>query len=106
MKYIMLAVLGVSLLGFGCSTPNNPNSKATEAAYEQVKVGMSREQVYALLGPPQSVRPAGDVEHCKIAKWGAPHDSHGWGVMKVTFTGDTVTDISTSQTTASASYSH
>ena len=103
MKYIMLAVLGVSL--FGCSTPN-PDPKATEAAYDQVKVGMSREQVYALLGPPKSVRPTGDVEHCKIAKWGVPHDGHDWGVWKITFSGDTVTDVSTSETTASASYSH
>jgi hypothetical protein len=103
MKYIMFAVLGVSLMG--CSTPN-PNPKATAAVYDQIKAGMSRGQVYELLGPPKSVRPAGDVEHCKIAKWGVPHDSHGWGGWKVTFSGDTVTDVSTSHATASGSASH
>ncbi|EEF60156.1 outer membrane protein assembly factor BamE domain-containing protein [Pedosphaera parvula] len=104
MKYILFAVLGVSLLG--CSTPNS-NPKATAAAYDQLKVGMTREQVYALLGPPKSVQPMGDVEHCQIAKWGIPHDVHGWGSWKVTFSGDTVTDVSERPiATAWGSYSH
>jgi hypothetical protein len=105
MKYIMLAILAVSLSG--CSTPN-PNPKATKTVYDQVKIGMTREQVYALLGPPKTVRPAGDVEHCQIAKWGIPHDVHGWGSWKVTFSGDTVAsfDESPIQATAWGSASH
>src|SRR5690349_15067858 len=105
MKHILFAVLAVSLLG--CSTPN-PNPKATEAAYHQVKAGMTREQVNALLGPPKTVRPAGDVDHCQIAKWGIPHDVHGWGSWKVTFSGDTVAsfDEGPMQATASGSVSH
>ena len=108
----MLAVLVAALAG--CSTPN-PNPAATAAAYGQVKVGMTRQQVYALLGPPRSVRPAGDVEHCQTAKWSSiPHDSRGWhcgwGSWKVEFTGDKVSDISDTslfqfQATASGSVS-
>lgn len=99
----MFAVLGVSLLG--CSTPN-PNPNATAAVYEQVNVGMNRAQVYALLGPPKTVRPVGGVEHCEIAKWPIPHDVHGWGGWKITFSGDTVTEVSTSHAIASGSVSH
>src|SRR5262249_40583086 len=93
MKYILYVVLGISLLG--CSTPN-PNAKANTAAYNQVKVGMTRAQVFELLGPPKTTEPADDVDHCKIAKWGIPHDAHGWGGWKVTFSGDTVTDVAES----------
>ena|ERR1700677_203660 len=91
MKYIILALL---VIASGCSSPN-PNPNATAAAYEQVKVGMSRQQVYALLGQPRSVQPEGDVDHCRKAVWGNPHDSHGWGHWTIKFTGDTVTDINT-----------
>jgi hypothetical protein len=90
MKYIALAVC-VGVLS-GCSTPN-PSPKATAAAYEQVTCGMSRKQVYELLGQPQSVEPAGDIEHCRSATWGIPHDSHGWGHWTAAFTGDIVTEV-------------
>jgi hypothetical protein len=101
MKYIVLAVL---IVASGCSTPN-PNPKATTVAYEQVKIGMSREQVYALLGQPKSVRPSGDIDHCQTATWSIPHDANGWGHWTVKFSGDTVSDISTTATTGSASAS-
>ncbi|HYG33268.1 MAG TPA: outer membrane protein assembly factor BamE, partial [Clostridia bacterium] len=100
MKNIILVLLLTFLAG--CSTPN-PTSHATAAAYDQVKVGMSREQVYALLGPPKKVRPAGDAEHCRVAIWGIPHDTHGWGRWRVKFNGDTVTDVGTSQAIVSGS---
>ena len=103
MRYVVFVVLVAALNG--CSTPN-PNPAATAAAYEQVKVGMTRQQVYALLGPPKSARPAGDLEHCQTATWSIPHDSHGWGVWKVKFAGDTVSDVSPNQATASGSVSH
>jgi hypothetical protein len=101
MKSIVLAVLVVAS---GCSTPN-PNPKATTAAYEQVKIGMSREQVYALLGQPKSVRPSGDIDHCRTAIWSIPHDSHGWGHWTVKFSGDMVSDMSNTAATYSATYS-
>jgi hypothetical protein len=105
MRYAVFVVLVAALCG--CSTPN-PNPAATAAAYDQVKVGMTRQQVYALLGPPKSVRPAGDMEHCQTATWGIPHGTHGWGHWKVKFTGDSVSDVSMGpiQATASASVSH
>ncbi|HEX3797651.1 MAG TPA: outer membrane protein assembly factor BamE [Verrucomicrobiae bacterium] len=89
MKYIILLVL---VIASGCSTPN-PSAKATQAAYEQVKPGMSRQQVYALLGQPRSVRPEGDIDHCHTAVWGIPHGSHGWGHWTIEFSGDTVTGV-------------
>ncbi len=101
MKNILFAALLVLLSA--CSTPNL-SPQATAATYEQVKSGMSRDQVYSLLGPPKSVRPKGDVAHCQIASWGIPHDSHGWGRWKVKFSGDTVTEVSTVH--AVTSYSH
>jgi hypothetical protein len=102
MKSIVFAVLVIALSG--CSTPN-PNPAATEAAYGRVRVGMTRSQVYALLGPPKSVRPAGDTEHCRTAKWSIPHDSRGWGSWKVTFSADTVTGVDPIVAVASGSYS-
>src|SRR5690349_3865425 len=102
MRYAVLLLLAAVLSG--CSTPN-PHPTATGSAYDQVKVGMTRQQVYALLGPPRSVRPAGDVEHCQAAIWGIPHDSHGWGHWTVKFNGDTVSDVSASHATVSASAS-
>lgn len=92
LKRIALAVCIIGLSG--CGTPN-PSPKATAAAYEQVKSGMSRQEVYALLGPPRSVKPAGDVDHCQSATWGIPHDSHGWGHWTVYFGGDAVSGIDT-----------
>lgn len=95
-------LFGVSVLALvmaGCSTPN-PNPSSTAAAYSQLNCGMTREQVYALMGQPRSVDPAGDVGHCRRATWGIPHDSHGWGHWTVNFAGDTVAGISTSQATA------
>ena len=93
MKYIALVIL---IVASGCSTPNpNPSPKATAAAYEQVKLGMSRQQVYALLGQPESVQPSGDFDHCRTATWGVPHDSHDSGHWAVGFSGDTVSEINT-----------
>jgi hypothetical protein len=86
----LLAVCVVALSG--CSTPN-PSPKATDAAYEQLNRCVSREQVYALLGPPQSMQPAGDVDHCRTATWSIPHDARGWGDWTVTFAGDTVAGV-------------
>ncbi len=103
MKKINHSLLAVILLALvGCGTPN-PNPQATEAAYQQVKPGMSRREVYALLGPPKSVEPAGDIAFCRVATWSIPHDSHGWGSWKVTFIGDNVSDVSESHATASGS---
>ena len=65
---------------------------------------MSREQVYALLGQPQSVKPAGDVEHCRTASWGIPNDAHGQGHWTVVFTGDTVTTVDTTLATYAVSH--
>src|SRR5579872_5880001 len=73
----------------GCGTPNR-NPGATSAAYEKVKCGMSRKEVFELLGPPRSVQPDGDIEHCQSATWGIPHDAHGRGHWTVNFAGDTV----------------
>lgn len=94
-------VIGVVVLAVsGCSTPN-PNTEATASSYEQVKVGMSREEVYALLGEPRSTEPVGDVEHCRSATWSIPHGSHGWGHWTVTFTQNTVTGVKTGHATVS-----
>ena len=99
-----LIVLIVCALGLtGCSTPNR-NPKATTAAYEQVKGGMTRDQVYALLGQPQWVEPEGDVAHCHTAKWTIPHNSHGWGRWIITFDGDAVTGVN--HYDATISFSH
>jgi hypothetical protein len=103
MKIIVLAFFLIAITG--CSTPN-PHSSATNAVYEQVTTGMTRTQVYALLGPPRSVRPGGDVDHCKSAIWGIPHNSHGWGRWTVHFDGDTVSEVSTAHATTSFSASH
>ena|SRR5690242_4505372 len=92
MKNIILTLCVVGLAG--CSTPN-PNPKATEAAYDKVKCGMSRDQVYSLLGHPESVEPEGDIMHCRTATWSIPHDTHGSGHWTVMFTGDTVATIKT-----------
>ncbi|HEX3799745.1 MAG TPA: outer membrane protein assembly factor BamE [Verrucomicrobiae bacterium] len=103
MKYIILAFLIIASTS-GCSTPN-PSTKATQAAYEQVKPGMSRQQVYALLGQPRSERPEGDIDHCHTAVWGIPHGSHGWGHWTIEFSGDTVTGVTSGYVHVSASAS-
>jgi hypothetical protein len=103
MKHIAAAVWLVLMVG--CSTPN-PHPTATTTAYEQVKAGMTRAQVYALLGPPKWVQPAGDIEHCEKARWGIPHDQHGWGRWTVTFDGDKVSGVSTSHAMASTAFDH
>ena len=92
----MLAVCVVGLVG--CATPN-PNLRANGAAYDQVACGMSREQVYALLGPPRATQPAGDIDHCRTATWSIPHHAHGWGHWTVAFAGDTVTWVETDHAT-------
>jgi hypothetical protein len=96
--HIILIVCALGLIG--CSTPNR-NPKATTAAYEQLKYGMSREEVYALLGQPQSVEPVGDVAHCHTARWTIPHNSHGWGRWTITFDTDAVTGIKHNNATVS-----
>jgi hypothetical protein len=90
MKHLafILCLVGV----VGCSTPN-PNAQATQSAYEQVRCGMSRSEVYTLLGQPQSVVPAGDAAQCREATWSIPKDSQGHGHWTVTFAGDTVSGI-------------
>ena len=100
----MKIILGVGLLTLlsACSTPN-ANPTATAAAYEQIKVGMTRAQVYALLGPPKTVQPTGPTE---VARWGIPHDRHGWGTSKVTFENDKVTKVSSNHATAPGLGSH
>ena len=90
MKQILLILSAVWLAG--CSTPN-PTPGATAAAYEQVKCGMNRQDVLALLGPPQSFQPGGDVNRCESATWSIPHDAHGRGHWTISFTGDTVTGV-------------
>lgn len=103
MRRILFAILAVVVVG--CSTPN-PHPGATEATYEKVQAGITRQQVYELLGPPKSVQPRGNVEHCQTATWGIPHNCHGWGYWKVEFAGDTVSGVSTCRATVSASISH
>lgn len=98
MKAIIFAI-GISALS-GCSTPNR-NPSATDAAYEQLKGGMTREQVYALLGQPKSVQPPGDIAHCQTATWSIPHNSHGWGHFTITFDGDGVVGINYARATIS-----
>jgi hypothetical protein len=96
----LLAYLAVMFAAVGCSTPN-PHPQATAEAYKKVQVGMTRHEVYALLGAPRSTRPAGDIQQCEIAVWGIPHDSHGWGRWKVVFDGDRVSDVTPLEATAS-----
>jgi hypothetical protein len=103
MKYIVLALSLVAIAG--CSTPN-PHSSATNAAYYQVTMGMTRAQVYALLGPPRSMRPGSDFDHCKSATWGIPHNSHGWGRWTIRFDDDAVSKISTAHAITTFSTSH
>ncbi|HEU5124569.1 MAG TPA: hypothetical protein VFW05_10955 [Verrucomicrobiae bacterium] len=103
MKTIVLAFSLIAIAG--CSTPN-PHPSATHAAYHQVTTGMTRAQVYALLGPPRSMHPGGDFDHCESATWGIPHNSHGWGRWTIHFDGDTVRKISTSHATTTFSASH
>ena len=99
--HIILIMCAVGLTA--CSTPN-PNPKATTGAYDQLRCGMSREEVYALLGQPQSVKPEGDVAHCRTAKWTIPHNSHGWGRWTITFDADAVTGIAHNDATVSFSH--
>ncbi len=102
-KTLGIALLLAVILAAACSTPN-PNPDATVSAYEQVQCGMTRDQVYALLGDPRSTEPAGDVAHCRKATWGIPHGSHGWGHWTVIFQDDTVTGVETGHATVSASH--
>jgi hypothetical protein len=100
MRHIIIVLCLLGLVA--CSTPN-PNHLATAAAYEQVRCGMARAEVYALLGEPRSCDPAGDVAHCRQAKWSIPHKSRGSGHWTVTFAGDTVTGVKTSHAIVSVS---
>jgi len=90
MKRPVIALCAMLLAG--CSTPN-PNPKATAAVYEQIQSGMTRRQVYDLLGPPRSVNPPGDFWRCQSAMRSIPHDSHGSGHWTVYFGGDTVASV-------------
>jgi hypothetical protein len=100
MKYLAFSLCFIGLLG--CSTPN-PNTQATLSAYEQVRSGMTRSEVYTLLGQPQSVEPAGDAAHCRKATWSIPSESRGRGHWTVTFAGDTVTGVKSSRAIVSVS---
>ena len=101
MRPILLALCFVGLIG--CSTPN-PVPKATASAYEQVTCGMTRDQVYALLGQPESVEPAGDLMHCRRATWSIPHGVHGVGHWTILYTGDTVGTVKTCHATIGLSH--
>ena len=89
----------------GLPSASTLNAQPLAAGLGQYRFGMTRQQVYELLGLPRKVRPVGDVEHCQTAVWGIPHDSHGWGHWTVKFNGDTVSDVSATHATASASAS-
>lgn len=91
----ILVLLGAVLLT-GCSTPN-PYPHATSEAYAQVKPGMSRQQVFEMLGTPRSFRPPGNINLCESATWSIPHDSHGFGHWTVHFAGDSVASVSEAQ---------
>ena len=87
-------LISLCVAGFlaGCSTPN-PNPAATTSAYAQVQCGMTHQQVFALLGPPRTVRPPGNVDRCQSATWSIPHDAHGVGHWTVYFIGDSVSSV-------------
>lgn len=87
-----------ALLLAGCATPN-PNPSATWNAYEQVKQGMSRQDVLALLGSPRTFEPPGDFDHCAYATWSIPHNSRGFGHWIVYFSGDSVSGVGYAQAT-------
>jgi hypothetical protein len=99
----IFALLFAALLA-GCSTPN-PNPSATANAYEQVKQGMSRQQVLALLGTPRTFKPPGNFDQCESATWSIPHGSHGFGHWIVYFSGDSVTGVGYAQATVTFSSS-
>ncbi|MDD5138721.1 MAG: hypothetical protein PHY43_00500 [Verrucomicrobiales bacterium] len=91
MKLLIFAFC-VTLL-IGCSTPN-PDPGATAVVYEQFMHGIDsgqvyrRQDVYILLGKPHSVKPPGDIYHCRTATWKIPHDVSGWGHLTVVFSND------------------
>ena len=66
-KFIVVLLLACYLLFGGCSTNDIQNHKAN---LSQVKIGMTTEQVSALLGPPirrgQAVTAAGTTAAIKI----------------------------------------
>jgi hypothetical protein len=76
MKHIPLIIL-VGLMT-GCH-PNPPPTSApahiTVSQYQQIHVGMSRDEVYQLLGKPQGSYIEG--ANVPIEIWVAPPDSHG-----------------------------
>ena len=100
--YIFMASL---ILLTACSTPN-PRPCADDAAYDRIKPGMTRHEVYELLGPPRSISPANDMNHCETAIWSIPHNSRGWGHWTVTFTGDLVASVDTSHAIVAGSFIH
>lgn len=88
-----------------CSTPN-PRPGASDTAYDRIKEGMSRHEVYELLGPPRSTSPAGDADHCQTAIWSIPHNSRGWGRWTVNFNGDVVASVGTDHAIVAGSFFH
>lgn len=97
-------VFCITLLA-GCSTPN-PNPGVTQVVYEQFERGIkdrqiySRQEVYTLLGQPHSVKPSGDIDHCRTATWKIPNDVSGWGHLSVNFSNDIAVNYETFQMTA------
>jgi hypothetical protein len=88
-----------------CSTPN-PRSGASDAAYDRIKEGMTRHEVYDLLGPPCSTDPTNDADHCRTATWSIPHNSRGWGHWTVNFNGDVVANVDTDHAIVAGSFFH
>ena len=77
MKNILLIVL-VGLLTGCLSNPPSAVSPArsTVSQYQQMRVGMSRDEVYQLLGKPQGILAQG-VKDVYSEIWVAPPDNHG-----------------------------
>jgi len=72
MKSICLALLSAVL--FGCASA--PRSIPVVPAYREVHVGMSREEVYRLVGKPHGSLAQG-VRDVYTEVWVGPTDSHG-----------------------------
>jgi hypothetical protein len=73
MRFICIFIL-LALLS-GCASNPSP-TQLTMPQFQQIHVGMSRDEVYQLLGKPPGI----DVEGVKYAIteiWVAPPDSHG-----------------------------